>query len=30
MTHYPEYTLHLPPTCPANRDHLILRIREYP
>ena len=21
----PEYTLSLPPTCPTNRDHLILR-----
>jgi hypothetical protein len=22
MTHYPEYTLILPPICPTNRDHL--------
>ena len=25
----PEYTLSLPPTCPTNRDHLILPGRRF-
>ena len=29
MTHYPEYTLILPPTCPTNRDHLRTTKTEY-
>ena len=30
MTHHPEYTLILPPTCPTNRDHLIYTMEFLP